>query len=134
MLFTYQKSDTLGVTTSVVCLVHCVITPFIFIAQTNSVVGCESTPFWWKILDYIFLVISFLAVYRSIKTTSSNWIKPAMWGSWLLLFIVIINEKLQLLPLSETIIYIPTVALIILHQYNKKYCKCDINKCCINEE
>jgi len=132
MLFTKQKSDILGVIASTLCLIHCIATPFIFIVQASSVTYHNVTPIWWKSLDYFFLVISFFAVYRSTQTTSNNWIKPSLWLSWAVLFIIIINEKLEWLPLGETVIYIPTFALILLHFYNKKYCQCNEGNCCVN--
>ncbi|MDN6342319.1 MAG: MerC domain-containing protein, partial [Lactococcus lactis] len=112
---------------------HCVATPFLFIVQSCSIAGCSDTPVWWQIIDYIFLVISFFAVYRSTQTTVSKWIKPALWMSWGLLCFIIINEIIIWFSIPEYGIYIPAVALIVLHLYNRKYCHCNSNKCCIHE-
>ncbi|KGL63471.1 hypothetical protein PHEL85_0507 [Polaribacter sp. Hel1_85] len=94
---------------------------------------CDGAPSWWKIIDYFFLVISFFAVYRSTQTTSSKWVKPALWFSWFTLFIIIINEKVAWFSLNEKAIYVSALALILLHLYNKKYCQCNTTKCCTNE-
>ncbi|MEO9571913.1 MAG: MerC domain-containing protein [Polaribacter sp.] len=131
MIFVKQRTDTLGALASAICLIHCIATPFIFIAQSCTVTCChEETPTWWKFIDYFFLIISFFAIKRSTQTTSSKWIKPALWISWCILFFIIINEKFQWLSLSESSIYFPALSLIILHLYNKKYCQCNTNKCC----
>ncbi|PKV51378.1 MerC mercury resistance protein [Aquimarina sp. MAR_2010_214] len=133
MIFTNQKPDNLGAIASTLCLVHCIATPFIFIAQSCSITCCDVTPNWWKFMDSVFLVISFLAIYRSTQTTASNWMKPSLWLSWFLLFLIIVNEKTAWFPLNENLIYFPALTLIVLHLYNKKYCQCNTTKCCTNE-
>ena len=133
MILINQKPDSIGAISSTLCLIHCVATPFIFIAQSCTMTCCDGTPSWWKFIDYFFLVISFFAVYRSTQTTSNKWIKPALWFSWFTLFIIIINEKAAWFPLNEKAIYLPALALILLHLYNKKYCQCNTTKCCTNE-
>ena len=132
MILIKQKPDNIGAIASTLCLIHCIATPFIFIAQSCSMVCCDKAPVWWTFIDYFFLVISFYSVYRSTQTTSSTWIKPLLWFSWSLLFLTIMNEKLAWFPLSEQAIYFPAILLIILHLYNQKYCQCHNTKCCNN--
>ena len=133
MISIKQKPDILVTLASSLCLIHCIATPFIFIAQSCTATCCEATPIWWKSIDYLFLVISFFAIFWSTKTTSINWIKPMLWLCWLGLAFVILNEKLELISLAESVIYIPAIGLVILHLYNRKYCKCETEKCCVNE-
>ncbi len=133
MILIKQKSDIVGTLASSICLIHCIATPFIFIAQINSATCCSAPPTWWKLMDFLFLIISFFAIYWSTKTTTIKWIKPLLWLNWLALLAVILNEKLELFPLSEAVIYVPAITLIILHLYNRKYCKCNTDKCCTNE-
>ena len=133
MILIKQKTDSIGVIASTLCLTHCIATPFIFIAQNCSMVCCDSAPVWWSFIDYFFLVVSFFAVYRSTQTTSSYWIKPFLWLSWSVLFIIKKKKKIAWFPLSEQAIYFPALTLIVLHLYNKKYCQCNNNKCCTNE-
>lgn len=133
MIFTNQKTDYLGAIASTLCLIHCIVTPFIFIVQSCSITCCSAAPSWWQFIDYFFLVISFFAVYGSTQTTSNNWMKFSLWLSWSLLFLVIVNEKKAWFFLNENFIYLPALTLIVLHLYNKKYCQCNVNKCVINE-
>ncbi|MEP1489164.1 MAG: MerC domain-containing protein [Algibacter sp.] len=133
MILTNQKPDNIGAVASTLCLIHCIATPFIFIVQSCAITCCSETPTWWQFIDYFFLIISFFAIYRSTQTTSKKWMKPSLWLSWFLLLFVIINEKTAWFPLPEYVIYFPALALIILHLYNKKYCQCNLNKCCTNE-
>ncbi len=129
-----KKSDTFGALASMLCLIHCIATPFIFIVHTCSLGGCSTTPTWWQSIDYLFLVISLIAIYHSTKNTSSRFIKPFFWGFWILLLMVIVNEKLSWISIPAYSIYIPAIALIILHVYNLKYCQCKNDKCCVKNE
>jgi len=130
MKLTLYKSDTAGAIASVLCVIHCLITPIIFIAHTCSQGACEMAPSWWKNIDYVFLLVSFVSVYRSTQTTTSKLIKPLLWGSWTLLFALILNERLQLFLIAETITYFTAMALALIHIYNLKYCQCKTDKCC----
>ncbi|MCP4440052.1 MAG: MerC domain-containing protein [Aureispira sp.] len=125
-----QKSDLFGAAASSLCLIHCLATPFIFVAQSCSASCCTDSPIWWSAIDYMFLVISFLAIYWSVRTTSSQAIKYGLWGSWLLLLAVLLNEKMDWIHLSYGTNYLPAIALISLHLYNKKYCQCAGEECC----
>ncbi|MCH2224685.1 MAG: MerC domain-containing protein [Crocinitomicaceae bacterium] len=127
------KSDTIGIMASTLCMIHCIATPFIFLAKTCSDACCSASPTWWKSMDVLFLSISLLAVYQTAKNTSKIWVKYAMWLSWGLLMIIIGNEQQQLFPLFENAIYIPALSLTALHFYNFKYCRCTNNSCCTNK-
>lgn len=131
MTFT-QKSDLWGALASGLCLVHCLVTPLIFVAKACSVSCCKSgsTPAWWGAIDYAFIIISFFAIFWSVKTTSKSWMKYALWASWAALCFVLVNEKMSWIPLSEQMIYIPSIGLILLHIYNLKYCRCKEDSCC----
>jgi len=125
------KADSLGIIAGSLCFVHCLITPFLFVAKMCSVSCCASAPTWWKSLDFIFLVVSFFAIYRSTINTTKNIIKSAFWLSWLSLCFVLINEHLQWFFVSRYAIFLPAFALIFLHIYNIKYCQCKEEACCV---
>lgn len=124
-----KKSDAFGAISSTLCLIHCIATPILFAMQPISA-HVEEAPIWWKSLDYIFLALSFFAVYWSAKKSSRTWVKYALWISWIALTLAIVNEKLELFHLGELVVYIPAGALIVLHLYNRKYCKCADETCC----
>jgi len=132
MKLTIKKPDTLGAVASALCLVHCIATPFIFLAHVTSACCSTSVPLWWQSVDYIFLIISFIAVYHSTLTTSKDFMKLALWVSWLLLFTIIINERFELLYIPKYLQYIPALALVTLHIYNLKFCQCKNETCCTN--
>ncbi len=124
-----QNSDILGALSSGLCLIHCIATPFVFIAKTCTDICCSTAPIWWTTIDYLFIIISFLAVYWSTKHSDASWMVYALWANWVVLCCIIVNEKLQMITLPEFSIYIPALALISLHMYNRKYCTCK-NACC----
>lgn len=130
MKIALNKPDSIGALSSLLCLLHCMATPFLFIAQSSAMAYEETSHGWWGFIDYFFLVISFIAIYRSAKTSSSNTIKNALWVSWFLLVFVIVNETKQFVNLPEYTIYIPALLLIVLHIYHLKYCQCQDDKCC----
>lgn len=130
------NSNTLGALASSLCMIHCICTPLLFIAQAGHLDGNHhhaAAPVWWKSLDYIFLVISFFAVYQSTRQTSNKKLGVALWISWAALFLVIINEKLELLHLPEYVTYIAALSLVGLHLYNLKFCQCQDETCCVPE-
>jgi len=130
-----NKSNSIGVIASSICLVHCIATPFLFVAKLCTTDSCcEIAPTWWMLLDYLFLFIAFFAVYQSTRFTTNKKIAIALWVSWSILFIIIINEKIQLFNLFENAIYFPTLSLIFLHIYNRKFCQCETDQCCENNK
>lgn len=130
MLITKLQTDKVGIIASALCMIHCIATPFLFLARSC----CEASPNWWSSLDFVFLAVSFFAIYQSSKNSSKNWIKYAMWTSWLFLLIIILNEKLKFVSVFESASYFPAMTLVFLHFYNLKYCQCKTETCCqVNE-
>ena len=126
------KPDSIGSMASILCLIHCVATPFIFITQACTISCCAGAPTWWQSIDYIFVVVSFFAILRSTQTSSNEIIKIALWITWFLFFISIMNKAIQLFYMNQNITYTAGITLALLHLYNLKYCQCDNEKCCLN--
>lgn len=137
---TFQRSDLLGALASGLCLIHCIATPFLFVAHAGASHhahehghghGHES-PLWWGTIDILFLVISLAAVYWSARKSSRNWVKYSLWMAWGLLTFIILNEKMAWMHLPEEVIYVPALGLVGLHIYNQRYCQCEDEECCAN--
>ena len=125
------QSDVIGALASGLCVVHCMATPLLFVVQTCSVSGCAGAgPAWWSAIDYLFIGITFFAVYYSVKHTSAYWMKYALYLSWAVLTVLIINEKTAIFPLAEMWKYAAAFTLVGLHLYNRRYCKCSDDSCC----
>ncbi|WP_255592536.1 MerC domain-containing protein [Marixanthomonas sp. SCSIO 43207] len=129
----HSNSNILGSIASGLCLIHCIITPLLFVAHAGHIHEhhAHAHPFWWGLIDLLFIAISLLAVYWSAKNTSKKWLRYALWISWFALSFVIFNEKLSFLSLAEEVIYIPAIALILFHLLNRKYCECSDDTCCV---
>jgi len=130
---TRSKSDLFGVLASSLCMIHCLATPFIFVVQACSASCCEAGPWWWRIIDYLFLVISIIAIHYSSKTTKLNWMPTALYIGWGILAFLIINERFQFLAIPHTLVYLPAFTLVYLHIYNQRYCQCNHKECCVVE-
>ncbi|MFT5822883.1 MAG: hypothetical protein ACI8ZM_004140 [Crocinitomix sp.] len=124
-----DKPDLIGAMASFLCLIHCMITPFIFVISACSKTCCSATPSWWKLIDYLFLIISFIAIYTATKRTDNKWILIGLWSSWTALLFLILNESYEWVSVNHTFVYLPAFALIIFHLYNKKSNQCNHLSC-----
>lgn len=129
MNLSINKSDSLGIMSSSLCLAHCLATPLLFSAQ-SQILNVSS---WWSRIDLFFVLISAFAIYKSTTSTTKKWIISALWINWSLLLFIIMNEKIEWLSIPETAIYFPSLALVLLHIYSNKYCQCIDNNCCTNK-
>lgn len=118
-------TDGIGVISGSLCLIHCVATPFIFIAKACSVSCCSDAPLWWQSFDYLFLIISFIAIYFVSKNATNQLLKVAFWLSWAVLLVVILNQSFELFYLPKNLIYVSSFLIITLHLYNIKHNNCD---------
>ncbi len=128
------KPDIIGSIASTLCLIHCLATPFIFITQACTLSCCAGSPTWWQSLDYIFLAISFFAIFRATQTSSNKMIKIALWVLWITFCALIFNKTLGILYINQNIAYITGSLLAVLHLYNLKYCQCESETCCVDNK
>jgi len=133
MNISLRKPDTIGAIVSTLCVVHCLLTPLLFVAQSYTATHSHEAPFWWKNLDYLFILISIIAVYELTKKSTNKLIKAGLWMSWIMLFLLILNEKLVWIELDEIITYCVALTLSMLHIYNLNYCQCETENCCNNK-
>ena len=124
------KSDYLGVTASSLCMVHCILTPVLFAVHATSLSCAEISPVWWKTIDYLFLVISFFAIFYTSKKTTSDWVPFALYTSWTALTFFLVNESLHFVNLPHILMYLPAINLVSLHIYNKRFCHCQVDHSC----
>ena len=127
------KPDYLGAISSTLCLIHCIATPFIFIAHASTHHDHNhASPLWWQGIDIIFLAISFFAVLQTSRNTTKKWVSLGLKVSWGILVLILMNEKVHLLHIPELAIFFPTLGLVGLHIYNLKFCQCKDEDCCSN--
>ena len=125
-----KNADQIGAVSSGLCMLHCFATPFLFLSQSSLIFISVDFTLPWFIINYIFLFISFIAIYYSVKNSSNRFIRIFLYLSWAVLSGLIINESLGILSIPETATYLSASSLICLHIYNLKYCRCDDENCC----
>ena len=112
--FLSRKADYLGITGSVLCLVHCLVTPVLL--MTSTLMQDEHLRIGFLSLDYVFIGVNIVAVYFATRTNPSPTIKRALWG-FLTLFTVAIlleddSEAFQLIS------YAASAGLVMTHLIN----------------
>ena len=131
MIVTTKNSDYIGAISGVLCIIHCIITPLLFII--NAELATMQTLFALQIIGYVFLIISFFAVYRSALNTTNNTVKVLFFLFWGALLFLILNESFGVFRISETFTFISAFSLSALHIYNLNYCQCKDETCCTND-
>lgn len=133
MTIVKSKEDLVGALASLLCFLHCASTPFLLTIIASPTASNKTLFFQlWGGIDLIFLCISLLAVIYAAKATAKQWVSFALWSSWIALTAVIFNEKQGWLHLPEVVNYIPALLLIFFHLYNRRYCQCQDENCCID--
>lgn len=133
MFISIKNSDYVGASASVLCMLHCMVSPILFMSQTQTLNISSEIPFLWQSINYIFLFISMIAVYFSIKNSTKLFVKILLAISWLSLSFLIINEGLEGFHFPEIFTYISASLLSVFHIYNLKYCTCnEDDECCVH--
>ena len=122
--------DSIGILASTVCMIHCLATPFLFIAKACSATCCSEAPIWWQVIDYLFLLVSFMAIYLLSNSIEKRWLLIAFWVSWFMLFFTILNHSFEIFAIPSNISFIPAISIVLLHFYNLQFCKCKKTDCC----
>ena len=119
------RSDILGVTASGLCAIHCTITPILFAAKPvmEGTLGehAHGSAFW-ALFDYVFLILSLVAVWYSARHTSLTSIKWVLWAAWLVFAFGLLSEPLEI-PYGKWFMYAGSITLVIAHLQNYRYCQ-----------
>ncbi len=121
--------DKIGIISSSLCMIHCIGTPFIFIAKACSATCCSDAPIWWLMIDYLFLIISFVAIYFTTRKPTKPWLNVFFWIAWVVLLFATLEHSFSLSIVPKYFIYIPALTVVALHFYNLKFNKCENENC-----
>ena len=128
------NSDKMGIISSLLCLLHCALTPLLFISQPTILNSYKDFPeIWWRLASLLIIPVSLYAVYRSNKNTTNKSLGVAMWLCCFILLSTIINEAFEIFSLKEYFSYGASITLGFLHVYNLKYCTCEDDDCCTHK-
>ena len=125
-----KYSDYVGASASGLCLIHCIATPILFLSQASLISISNEMLFLWQSLNFLFLAISFIAIYYSVKNSSNSYVKILFFLNWLILSALILIELFEILSIAEFYTYIAAISLSSLHIYNLNYCRCEDDSCC----
>ncbi len=109
------KSDFLGITSSILCLLHCLAFPVLL---SVGYLFSFSISGHWHTLDYLFIVLGTVAAWASARKTPIPAIKLAFW-----ITIFIFSLSILLHDLWAGMIYLSagtSFLLIGLHTYHWK--------------
>ena len=132
MKITIKNPDYLGVISGGLCILHCIATPLLFIS--NAELAGHGTLMEWQLLNFVFVAISFLAIRTSAKNSNNSMVKVLFYILWTILFGLILNESIHIFHLPELATYISAFSLCCVHVYNLKYCQCEDENCCVNNQ
>ncbi|WP_044172236.1 MerC domain-containing protein [Flectobacillus major] len=115
--------DYLGIFSSAICLVHCLATPIIMFLKayyqySQTQVALDEAHDCW---DYVFVLLCFIAVFSTTRSCVSIRIVRAFWLAFLAFAVAIIFE--DDLPFLQYVGYIASLALIVIHFFNIRFCK-----------
>lgn len=117
-------SDWLGAAASSLCVVHCMLTPLFFVAKPVFSMAMHPHAHGhglWGYLDYVFLVLSLLAVWYSSEHTTHATLRWVLWASWVAFAIGLFFEPFDL-PYGQWLMYMGSISLIIAHVKNYHHC------------
>lgn len=115
----HNKADYVGITGSILCLVHCLATPVLL--MTSTVLKDELVRTGFLSLDYVFIGINIVAVYFATRHNASHTIRTSLWGFLMLFAIAILLEDKN--PVFEYISYLASLGLVASHLINIRYCR-----------
>lgn len=109
-----NKADYIGITGSVLCIIHCLITPVLLL--TSSLFQDSALRVGYLSLDYVFIGVNIVAVYFATRHYALPAIKRSLWGFLGLFSMALLLEDAA--PIFEYIAYLASAGLVITHLLN----------------
>lgn len=113
-----QNADYVGIAGSILCLIHCLITPVL--VMTSTLLNHDALRTGFLSLDYVFIGVNIIAVWSASRHTSLS-IRAALW-SFLALFAVGLLFEDAHRGMAYTA-YAASLGLAITHVANIRYCR-----------
>lgn len=108
-----NNADIIGILSSSICLIHCLATPLLIAFGVGFINNLG--------FKYLFLIISFLSVYKATEKINNTKIALLLYISfWGFLLSSLFEEDYDFLHYAE---YIFAILIIIGHFINIKHCK-----------
>jgi hypothetical protein len=114
----HGKADYIGIAGSLLCLVHCLVTPALAMGTTLSVGHAEEGVFNF---DYFFILLNGAAIYYATREHKLPQLRVFMWVSFALFSISLLLERQS--HSFEVLGYAGSALLIAGHLYNLFLCR-----------
>ena len=113
-----QKADYVGITGSVLCIIHCLATPLVVMSST--LLHHDAIRVGFLSLDCLFIGVNVIAVWSASRHTSPI-IGIALWGLLALFAAGLLLEDVH--QGFEYIAYAASLGLVVTHLANIRYCR-----------
>ena len=119
---TMSRSDLLGVSTSLLCLLHCLAFPVVL---STGYLFNYSLQGHWHGTDYIFVLLGMVAVWASARKTPFLALKLAFWLAILVFSLsILFHDRWSWMVYISTAASFVLIALHILHW--RSHYKCNV--------
>ncbi len=118
---TSRSADLLGISASVLCMIHCMVFPVFISLGFIFQHGEEHDHDHWHFLDYIFIALAVWAVFTATKNTNSNGIKIGLWTAVSIFAVGVALHDWN--PWMVIVSFAASVELLIIHILNWKFHK-----------
>ncbi|MGV3561071.1 MerC domain-containing protein [Larkinella arboricola] len=109
-----RKADYIGISGSILCIIHCLITPVLLVS--TSLLTNDTVRIGFLSLDYVFIGVNALAVYFATRHFTTPAVKIGLW-----FFLSVFALAILLEDVSETFEYIgyaASLGLVLTHLTN----------------
>ena len=113
-----QKADYVGITGSILCIVHCLATPIVVMSST--LINHNAIRVGFLSLDYLFIGVNIVAVWSATRHTSRT-LGIALWTFLALFAAGLLLEDIH--AWFEYLAYAASLGLVITHVANISYCR-----------
>ena len=112
-----KKADYIGITGSVLCLIHCMAAPVL--VMTSNLFRNDTLRTGFLSLDYVFIAVNIVAVYFAARSHTSSAIRIALWSFPFLFAVGLLLEGVS--PVFEYLAYAASTGLVISHLINLRH-------------
>ncbi|RRB09906.1 MerC domain-containing protein [Larkinella knui] len=109
-----RKADYIGISGSVLCIIHCLITPILLVS--SSFLTNDTVRFGYLSLDYLFIGVNIVAVYFATRHFTTPAVKACLWFFLTVFAVAIVLEDVN--EAFEYLGYAASLGLVLTHLTN----------------
>ncbi|MGA0557606.1 MerC domain-containing protein [Larkinella sp. VNQ87] len=109
-----KRADYIGISGSVLCIIHCLITPVLLVS--SSFLANDTVRVGFLSLDYLFIGVNILAVYFATRHFTTPAIKIGLWFFLSVFAVAILLEDVN--ESFEYLGYAASLGLVTTHLVN----------------